>query len=131
MHHTAIVLSLALAAAPGAAESAAELLPPAAAEELFADLQAPVVLEDVRAGAADSQLEIRFYLPEVGAVSMSIREDDAGAGVGLVKVEDAVVTEVGFVDGAVVSQTSTSPSSAPSRPWPSSPAFYRSGTTTP
>ncbi|MCY0990960.1 hypothetical protein OV203_27695 [Nannocystis sp. ILAH1] len=37
---------------------------------------------------------------------MTVRQDDAGAGVGLVKVEDAVVTEVGFVDGAVVSQSS-------------------------
>ena len=37
---------------------------------------------------------------------MTIRADDAGAGIGLVKVEDAVVTEVGFVDGAVVSQAS-------------------------
>ncbi|MCY1059426.1 hypothetical protein [Nannocystis sp. SCPEA4] len=37
---------------------------------------------------------------------MTLREDDAGAGVGLVKVEDAVVTEVRFVDGAVSSQTS-------------------------
>ncbi|MFY0540496.1 hypothetical protein [Nannocystis pusilla] len=55
---------------------------------------------------ADGQLEIRFYLPEVGSVSMTIREDDAGAGVGIVKVEDAVVTEVGFVDGIIVSQAS-------------------------
>lgn len=106
MHHTSLVLSLTLAAAPGAAESAPELLPPAAADEIFADLQARVVIEEVRAGMADSQLEISFYLPEVGAVSMTVRADDDGAGVGLVKVEDAVVTEVGFVDGAVVSQTS-------------------------
>ncbi|PCC73982.1 hypothetical protein SAMN02745121_07730 [Nannocystis exedens] len=106
MHHTALVLSLTLAAAPGAAESAPELLPPVVAEELSATLLAPVVLEDVRADVADSELEIRFYLPEVGAVSMTVRADDAGAGVGLVKVEDAIVTEVDFVDGAVVSQAS-------------------------
>lgn len=82
------------------------LLPVAAVEEFFADLQAPVALEDVRVGVGDEQLEISVYLQEVGAVSISIREDDAGAGVGLVKVEDAVVTEVGSVDGAVLSQTS-------------------------
>jgi len=106
MHHIALALSLTLAAAPGAAESAPEPLPPVAAEELLASLQAPVAFEDVRADVADSQLEISFYLPEVGAVSMTFRADDDGAGVGLVKVEDAVVTEVRFVDGAVVSQTS-------------------------
>ncbi|MCY1008604.1 hypothetical protein OV079_24185 [Nannocystis pusilla] len=106
MHHTALVLSFTLAAGPGAAEAAPALLPAAAAEELFAELQAPVAIEDVRVGVADSQLEISFYLQAVGAVSLIIREDDAGAGVGLVKVEDAVVTEVGFVDGVVLSQAS-------------------------
>ena len=106
MHHTPLVLSLTLAAAPGAAESALELPPPAAADELFAHLQAPVIIDDLRAGVADSQLEISFHLEEVGAVSLTVRQDDAGAGVGLVKVEDAVVTEVGFVDGAVVSDSS-------------------------
>ncbi|MCY0990961.1 hypothetical protein OV203_27700 [Nannocystis sp. ILAH1] len=66
MHHTSLVLSLTLAAAPGAAESAPELTPPAAADELFAHLQAPVIIDDVRADVADSQLEINFYLEEVG-----------------------------------------------------------------
>lgn len=113
MHHTALVLSLTLAAAPGAAGSALDLLPPIVAEELFPDLQAPAILEDVRAGVADSRLEISFYLPEVGAVSITIRADDTGAGVGLVKVEDAVVTEVRFVDGAVASQSSDFASLSP------------------
>lgn len=78
MHHTALVLSLTLAAATGAAESAPEPLTPGAVEALFADLQAPVVLEDVRADLADGGLEIRFTLPEVGAVSVILHEDDAG-----------------------------------------------------
>jgi hypothetical protein len=109
MPHSAAVVSLlfTFAAAPVAAESAAVPLPPAADDDFFASLEAPVVLENVRADVADGDLEVSFELQEVGRVSVAVyAAEDEGSGRGVVTVEDEVVTEVGFVDGAVAWETS-------------------------
>jgi hypothetical protein len=55
---------------------------------------------------ADGDLEIAFDLRGVGHVSVAVYTEDEDAGRGLVTVGDAIVAEIGFVDGAVAWQTS-------------------------
>ncbi|MBZ5713694.1 hypothetical protein [Nannocystis pusilla] len=107
MHHTVAVASLFLSlAAPPSAESAAAAVPPATVEDFVASLQAPVALDRVDVNVAAGDLEIAFDLREVGHVSVAVYTEDEDAGRGLVTVGDAIVAEVGFVDGAVAWQTS-------------------------
>lgn len=110
MQHTVVVASLLFSLVAPAAESAEESppapVPPATADEFVARLQAPVALENIRADAADGHLEISFSLREVGDVFVAVYAEDEDSGRGLVTVGDAVVTEIGFVDGAVAWEAS-------------------------
>lgn len=103
MHPTTAVASLFLSlfAAPAAAESPPAPVPRATADDFFSGLEAPITLENVRAGAEDGYFEVSFDLREVGAVSITVYWDDEGSGRGHMTVGDAVVAEVSFVDGAV------------------------------
>ncbi|WAS96486.1 hypothetical protein [Nannocystis punicea] len=110
MRHPPAIASLllSLAAAPPAAESAERptaLAPPATTDDFLARLEAPVALENIDADAADGALEIGFDLRGVRRVSLAMYTEGEGSGRGLVTVDDAIVAEVGFVDGAVAWQT--------------------------
>lgn len=103
MHPSAAVASLLLSlfASPVAAESAPAPAPPASVGDFFDSLQAPITLENLRADAEDGYLEISYDLRGVGAVSVAVYSEDEDSGRGHVTVGEAVMVEVGFVDGAL------------------------------
>lgn len=92
MHPTIAVLLVVAPAPIGSGDSA---------EEFYTSLQAPVSFEDLAVDVAASDLEIRFILRELGSVSFAVHAEDDGEGRGLVTAGDAVVAEIGFLDGAV------------------------------
>ncbi|WP_434426403.1 hypothetical protein [Nannocystis pusilla] len=103
MHPITAVTSLllSLAAAPPAAETPPAAIPPAAFDEFLASLGATRALDSMDVDVADGHLEINDELREVGPVSVAVYTEDEGSGRGLVTVGDAIVADVGFVDGAV------------------------------
>ncbi|MDC0670461.1 hypothetical protein [Nannocystis radixulma] len=107
MHHTIAVASLflSLTGASPPAESAPAAVPPAI-DDFVASLEAPVPLESISADVADGILEIDYDVRGVGDVSVAVHTEDEGSGRGLVTVGDAIVAEIGFVDGALAWQTS-------------------------
>ncbi|MFY0540490.1 hypothetical protein [Nannocystis pusilla] len=90
-----------LFAAPAATESPPAPVPRATADDFYSGLEAPITLENVRAGAEDGYFEVSFNLREVGAVSITVYWEDEGSGRGHMMVGDSFVAEVSFVDGAV------------------------------
>lgn len=83
-------------------------MPPAPADDILARLLVPVALEDVNASLDANDgvlLEIDYFLREVGEITIVVHGADDGSGLGLVRVDDAVVAEVQFVDGAPVTET--------------------------
>src|SRR5690606_9908752 len=74
-------------------------------DDFFENLQVPVEIENVDIFVEvsdDIHLGISYELPEVGRVSVTVHGEEDGSGFGFVTVGDAIVTEVGVVDGALV-----------------------------
>lgn len=109
---TDLFIALSLFAAPA---SGAGLAPP---DEFLDSLQAPVSFTHVRPVVELSggiNLEISYDLPEVDRVSLDVRTDDRGSGLGFVTVDATVVAELRFTEGSLVWRTGNFSALSPSQ----------------
>lgn len=107
MCHAAL-LAVTLLARSFAAEAASTperaVAPPAAPiDDALGRLPEPAAIDDLSVSLEMNGgvlIELRYALPDVGEVAITVRGADDGSGLGRVKVDDAVVVEVPFVAGA-------------------------------